>query len=169
MHLPTWDVFIGLAFIIGIAYGFILRREKTITALCATFIGLVIATNFSGYLFQVFNGNQFIANSIWIRSNASLSTISIATLLIVSVLITASINSSSQRNGGDISPFEVVIYSALNIALIISSIIGFLPELTRSGILTSSMAAKILFNYRTAWIVLPPLALIILNITHRDR
>lgn len=162
MPLPTWDVFIGLAFILGIAYGFILRREKTITALCSTYIGIVIASNFSEYLFQVFNGNKLIANQIWIRSSASLPTVSIITLLASSFLIAGAIN-STQSKPGDMSPFEVAIYSALNIALIIATIIGFLPEAGQASILASSKVATIIFNFHTAWVILPPLALIILN------
>lgn len=162
MHLPTWDVFIGLAFILGIAYGFILRREKTITTLCSTYIGIVIATNFSQYLFEVFNGNKFIANQIWIRSNASLSTVSIATLLVSSFLIAGAINSTNSK-AGDISPFEVLVYSALNIALLTATIIGFLPATNQAAILASSHTANIIYSFRTAWVILPPLALIFLN------
>lgn len=162
MPLPTWDVFIGLAFVLGIAYGFVLRREKTITALCSTYIGIVIASNFSEYLFQIFNGNKLIANQIWIRSNASLSTVSIVTFLASSFLIAGAIN-STQSKPGDISPFEVIIYSGLNIALIIATILSFLPETNQVAILASSKIASVVSNLHTAWVILPPLALVILN------
>ncbi len=167
MPLPTWDVFIGLAFILGNAYGFILRREKTITALCSTYIGIVIASNFSGYLFELFNGNKFIADQIWIKSNASLSTVSIMTFLIATFLVAGSINSTKSRPG-DISPLEVLVYSTLNIALITATIIGFLPDSTREAMISSSKIATIVYNYRTLWVVLPPLALIILNFRRKD-
>ena len=166
MPLPTWDVFIGLAFLIGIAYGFILRREKTITLLCSTYIGIVIASNFSDYLFQFFNGNKFIAGQIWIRSNASITTIAIATLLVSIFLISGAINSASNKSG-DISPFEVIIYSALNIALIISTIITFLPAPARDTMLAGSKLATLVFHYKTLWVILPPIALIGLNLRRK--
>jgi len=162
MALPTWDVFIGLAFVLGIAYGFILRREKVITALCSTYIGIVIATNFSEYLFQFFNGNKFIAGQIWIKSNASVGTIAIVTLLVSSFLISGAINSAKSRPG-DVSPLEVLIYSALNIALIVGAIVGFLPEESRAHVIETSKMAKIIFDYKTLWVILPPLSLIVLN------
>lgn len=162
MPLPTWDVFIGLAFVIGMAYGFILRREKVITSLCATYIGIVIATNFSDYLFQFFNGNRFIAGQLWIKSNASVGTIAIVTLLVSSFLVAGAVNSAKNKSG-DISPLEVMVYSALNIALLISAVIGFLPEVSRANMLETSKMATIIFNYKTLWVVLPPLSLIILN------
>lgn len=166
MPLPTWDVFIGLAFVIGIAYGFILRREKTITTLCSTYIGIVIATNFSGYLYELFNGNKFIAGQIWIKSSASLSTVSIVTLLVSSFLIAGAINSTKSK-AGDISPFEVLIYSALNIALITAMVVGFLPDATRAAVMASSKTASFIYSWRTAWVTLPPLALVLLNLRRK--
>ncbi|OGD62136.1 hypothetical protein A2215_03845 [Candidatus Berkelbacteria bacterium RIFOXYA2_FULL_43_10] len=162
MPLPTWDVFIGLIFIVGIAYGLILRREKTITTLCSTYIGLVIATSFSSYIFDFFNGNKVVANQIWIRSSASLSTVSIATLLLATFLVSGAINSTSSK-AGDVSFFEVIVYSSLNIALILSAVLGFLPEEARAGYLEASRFARILFDLKTLWVVLPPIALVILN------
>ena len=92
-QLPSVDIFIGLAFVLGIAYGFILKRDKTITTLCSVYIGLVISSSFSDYVYHFFNGNTTIANQIWIRSNASLSTISIVIFLLCIVFISGSINS----------------------------------------------------------------------------
>lgn len=162
MQLPSVDIFIGLAFVLGIAYGFILKRDKTITTLCSVYIGLVIASSFSESLFNFFNGNSTVANQVWIRSNASLSTISIALFLLCILFISGAINSTSSR-GSDISPLEVIIFSAFTMALIISSILGFLPESTRTHYFEVSKAARTLFQYKV-WIVLgAPLTIIVLN------
>lgn len=166
MPLPTWDVFIGLAFFVGIGYGFILRRDKTITTLCSVYIGLVIATYFSGAVFEFFNGNKIIANQLWIRSSLSLSTISIILFLLAIIFVSGAINSSNSRSG-DISLFEVLVYSALMIALIISSILGFLPEESRNHYLEASRLARILYNMRTLLIITPPISLIALNLRHK--
>jgi len=162
MQLPTWDVFISLAFVIGVAYGFILRREKTITTLLSTYIGLVIASSFSDTIFSFFQGDTVIANQVWIKSNASLSTISIAVFLISTLLVSGSINSSSTRSG-DTSPLEVILFSALNVTLIISSILGFLPEEVRATTIEGSKAASTIFAFRTWWVIVPPVALVIMN------
>ncbi|MEK7096610.1 MAG: hypothetical protein AAB881_01525 [Patescibacteria group bacterium] len=163
MPLPTWDVFIGLAFFVGIAYGFILRRDKTITTLCSVYMGLVISESLSKTVFDFFNGNATIANQLWIRSNVSVSTITIV-LFVGSILaITAAINSSNRREG-DISPFEVIIYSGLAMALIIASIVGFLPEATRTHILEVSKVVRIIFQYKTLLIIIPPISLVVLNL-----
>lgn len=166
MPLPTWDVFIGLAFLVGIAYGFILRRDKTITTLCSVYIGLVISQSFSSYIFEFFNGNKVIANQLWIRSNAPLTTITIVLFLISIIFVSGAINSTNNRSG-EISPIEVIVYSALTMALIVSSILGFLPEESRNHYLEASRFAKMLFEYRTLIVIVPPLSLIFLNMRHK--
>lgn len=164
--LPSVDVFIALAFVVGIGYGFILRRDKAITTLCSVYIGLVIASSFSETLFAFFNGNATIANQIWIKSNASTSTISIILFLLCIFFISGAINSSSNRNG-DISPSEVVIYSGLTVALIVSSILYFLPPEARNHYIEISRAAKMLLKERTLIVVAAPLILVVLNMRRK--
>lgn len=166
MTLPSVDVFIALIFIVGIGYGFILRRDKAITTLCSVYMGLVIASSFSETVFAFFNGNATIANQIWIRSNASIQTISIALFLICIFFISGAINSSSSR-AGDISPFEVIIYSGLTVALIISSVLNFLPPEMQSRYLEVSRGAKLLLHYRTLIVVAAPFLLVVLNMRRK--
>ncbi len=161
-QLPSIDIFIGLAFVLGIAYGFILKRDKTITILCSVYIGWVIATSFSDTVYKFFNGNATIANQIWIRSNASLSTISIALFLLSILFISGAINSTASR-ASDISPLEVIVYSGFTMALIISTVLLFLPTATSQHYVEVSKAAKILVNYRTLLVVGAPLMIILLN------
>ncbi|MFA5927031.1 MAG: hypothetical protein WCT32_01705 [Patescibacteria group bacterium] len=162
MPLPTWDVFIGLIFLVGIAYGFILRRDKTIATLCSVYIGLVIATNFSQTLFDFFNGNKVIANQLWIRSSTPLPIIAIILFLISIIFVSGAINSSNNR-GGDISPIEVFVYSTLTVALIISSVLNFMPEEMRLSFLKSSHVANLLFRYHSLMVMIPPISLVVLN------
>jgi len=160
--IPSWDVFIGLTFVLGIAYGFILKREKTITILCSTYIAMVMAGSFTDYVFQFFQGNKVIANQIWVKGNLSSSTVAIALFLIVLFFVSGAINSASS-GGGDLSPVEVIVYCALTMALIISTIIGFLPEATRGNIISTSKVASIIYGLRTLWIIAPPISLVLLN------
>jgi len=160
--LPSWDIFIGLTFLVGIGYGFILRRDKAITFLCSTFIGMVIASTFSQDLFNFFQGNTVIANQIWIRSNTPLSTISIA-LFLASVIFVSGAISFTSSHRSDISPIEVTIYSALSVALIITTVISFLPPELQKHCLDVSIAARYMTQYKSALVIAGPLALIILN------
>jgi hypothetical protein len=169
VQLPSVDVFIGLLFLVGIAYGFILQREKTITTLISVYIGLVVASSFSGTVFDFFNGNKVIANQIWIRGNASNPTIAIVIFLITTFLVSGAINSKSKKGDGSISLLETIVYSALMMALILSSILGFLPEATRTHYIETSMSAKYLWNMRTLFVVLPPIMLVFLNWKRKEK
>lgn len=166
MQLPSVDIFIGLLFLVGTGYGFILRRDKAITTLCSVYIGLVIASSFSETVYAFFNGNATIANQVWIKSNASISSISIAIFLLCIFFISGAINSSNNRSG-DISPFEVIIYNALTIALVIASIVNFLPPTSKDNYIEASQIIKNLIFYRSLIIVAAPLLLIFLNIRRK--
>ena len=166
MTLPSVDVFIGLFFLVGIGYGFILRRDKAITTLCSVYIGLVVASSFSETVYSFFNGNTMIANQIWIRSNASIQTISIVLFLLCIFFISGAINSSSNRSG-DISPLEVIVYSGLTMALIISSILSFLIPESRAHYVEVSKSAQFLVNYRALIIIAAPLLLVVLNMRRK--
>ncbi|PIU24185.1 hypothetical protein COT12_02425 [Candidatus Berkelbacteria bacterium CG08_land_8_20_14_0_20_39_8] len=164
--IPSWDVFIALTFIMGVAYGFILKREKVITILSSIYIAIVMATSFTEYVFQFFQGNKVIANQIWIKGNMSEGTVAIALFLLVIFFVSGTINASSTRSG-DASVFEVIVYMALAMALVISTIIGFLPEETRATILATSKIGSIIYGFRTLWIITPPISLVILNFRRR--
>lgn len=162
MHLPSVDIFIGLAFLVGIAYGFVLKRDKVITLLCSVYIGIVVSSSFAETVFRFFNGNATIANQIWIKSNASLSTISIAIFLISVFFISGAINSSTNRSS-DVSPLECVFFGAFFMALTISTVLFYLPAETTKHYMEVSWAARFLLNYRTLLIIAAPLTIIILN------
>ncbi|MCX6810181.1 MAG: hypothetical protein NTY30_00365 [Candidatus Berkelbacteria bacterium] len=164
--LPSWDILIALTFVLGVAYGFILKREKVITILSSIYIAIVMATSFTEYVFQFFQGNKVIANSVFIKGNMSSGTVAIALFLLVIFFVSGAINASSSRSG-DTSVFEVIVYMALSMALIISTILGFLPEATREMIIGTSKVASIVYGMRTLWIIAPPISLVILNFRRR--
>lgn len=164
--IPSWDVFIALTFILGVAYGFILKREKVITILSSIYIAIVMATSFTEYVFQFFQGNKVIANQIWVKGNISSGTVAIALFLLVIFFVSGAINASSSRSG-DASVIEVIVYMALSMALIISTILGFLPEETRTMITNGSKVATIIYGFRTLWVIAPPISLVILNFRRR--
>lgn len=164
--IPSWDVFIGLFLLLGIGYGFILKREKVITILCSTYIGIVLSSNFTQYVFDFFQGNKVVANQIWIKSNVSASTIAIALLLITMFFVSGAINASS-TSSGDLSPIEVIVYCGLITALVISTILGFLPDATRETIVAGSRAGSILYSLKTLWVIAPPITLVIFNFRRR--
>lgn len=163
--LPSVDLFIGLFFVVGCAYTLLLRREKAIATLAATYIALAVTNNFGQTIYEFFNGNKVIANQLWIRSNASLSTVMIVTFLILIVFISGAISSSVRRS--DSSATEIIIISALNIALILSIIASYMTPAMRDHYIVISKIASIIAKNNLLWTVLPPFALVTLGFTRR--
>lgn len=162
MHqLPSVDVFIGLFFLFGVAYGILFQHDKISTALCSAYIGIVIAETFSGSVYNFFNGNTVVANQVWIKSNASASTIAIVLLLSTTLLVSSSVKMGRKSESDSIG--EIVIYSILAVALILSSVLGFLPELSRNHYIEVSTTARYLYSLHVLFVILPPLALIFTN------
>lgn len=163
--IPSVDVFIGLFFLIGCAYTLLLRREKAVATLAATYISLVVTNAFGQTIFEFFNGNKVVANQVWIRSNASLTTVMIVTFLIGIVFTSGAISSHIHR--AQSSAIEVVIISALNIALIISAVFSFMSPDMRATYVAGSKIAQIIVQNNLVWILLPPLGLITLGFTRK--
>ena len=156
--LPAVDVFIGLFFVVGTAYTLLLRREKAVATLAATYMSLVITSSFGQNIYEFFNGNKVVANQIWVRSNASLMTVMVVTFLLGIVFISGAISASLKR--GETSAVEVIIISALTVGLIISSIFSFMAPEMRESYMATSTIARLIMKYNLIWTVLPPIALL---------
>ncbi len=167
--LPSWDLFITLFFIIGLAYGFILQREKIVSTMMSVYAALLVSQILVDPVGQFFKGDKTIFNQIWIRSDTSPFTIRLALFIVIIVLLSAKGGISSARGRGAISHFEVLIYSALNTSLIVSSIFAFLPEPTRDAYAASSKLAGFLVQYHDYWLLLPVAALVFFGFQRHGR
>lgn len=162
MNAPSWDLFIGLFFIIGVSYGFILQREKTTVTMLAAYAGLVIAQTLNPLVQGFFSGDKTVG-SFFIRANASPFTVQAAIFAIVIVLLATRAGIVGQRSRGLLSPVEILVYSFLNSALIISSIINFMPDDKKQALLASSKLASKLISYHIWWVILPVVALVVIG------
>src|SRR6476661_277846 len=131
--LPSWDLFITLFFIIGLAYGFILQRDRIVATLMSVYAALVVSQLLVDPVGQFFQGDKTIFNQIWIRSNTSPFTIHLALFVGIIVLLSAKGGMVGTKGRGVMSHAEVLVYSALTTALIVSSIFSFMPDPTRSA------------------------------------
>lgn len=163
--IPSVDIFIGLFFVVGCAYTLLLRREKAVATLAATYMSMVITANFGQSIYEFFNGNKVIANQIWIRSNASLTTVMVVTFLLGLVFISGAISASLKR--GETSAVEVIIISALNVGLIISAVFSFMSPEMRDSYIHTSKVAQLITHYNLIWTVLPPIALLALGFARK--
>jgi phosphotransferase system glucose/maltose/N-acetylglucosamine-specific IIC component len=164
---PTWDLFLGLFFAIGIAYSLMLR-EKAVTTLAAIYVGLVVSSVLSGNLQAFFAGDKPLFNQLFIRGDASPFAVQTAVLIGTVVFLTMKSSLSSVAGKGSYSPIELGIYGFFNAALLASTILSYASEATRATILESSRLAELLMNYQIWWLVLPVLFMIAIGFLKRD-
>ncbi len=167
--LPSWDLFITLFFIIGLAYGFILQREKIVATLMSVYAALTVSAILVDPVSQFFKGDKTLFNQIWIRSDTQPFTIHLVLFTAIIVLLSAKGGIGGSRGRGVISHFEILVYSALNTALIVGSIFTFLPEPTRDAYVASSSLVKFIVSHQVWWLVGPVLAMIFFGFQRHPR
>lgn len=167
--LPSWDLFITLFFIIGLAYGFILQRERIVATLMSIYAALVVSDLLVEPVGQFFKGDKTLFNQIWIRSDTSPFTVHMTLFIAIIVLLSAKGGINSARGRGAMSHLEVLIYSALNTALILSSVFSFLPEPTRDAYAATSNFVKFIVEHHDWWLGIPVAALIAFGFQRHSR
>ncbi|MBM2820570.1 MAG: hypothetical protein HW405_330 [Candidatus Berkelbacteria bacterium] len=162
MPAPSWDLAIAVFFLIGIAFGYILQREKIIATLLSVYVGLVITQVFSGNVFEFFQGNKTVG-TMWVQSGASPFTIRVLIFMATIMFLSAKGGISGTKAKGLLSPIEIIIMSFLTTGLMISSIFYFMPPESREAFMAASRLANMVIKYYVWWVVVPPVALIALG------
>ena len=159
MPAPSWNLAIIIIFVVGIAFGYILQRDKIVTTMLSVYVGLIATQALSGTMQQFFEGSKTLS-SFWINLHASPFTIRLVIFMVVIVLLAAKSGISGSKTKGLLSPIEVIIYSILTTGLILASIFYFMPASSRDAFAASSQMAALVINYYIWWILLPIVALI---------
>ncbi|MBI4185518.1 hypothetical protein HY524_00525 [Candidatus Berkelbacteria bacterium] len=164
---PSWDLFLTIFFIVGIAYGMMLQRERAVVTLMTIYVGLVVTQILTEPVSQFFLGEKTI-NSFFIDGNVSPFTIQAVLFIGTIIVVSTKGGLSGERSSHSLlSPIEVFVYSFLNTALIATTLIAYLPEITRSDLLRQSSMASFLAHYHTYWLLLPIAALIFFGWSRR--
>lgn len=168
MPTPSWDLAITVFFLVGLAFGYMLQRDKIIATLLSVYVGLIVTQVFSGQLQQFFAGDKTLFNQIWIKSNANPFTVRALIFGAVIILLSAKSGIGGGKSKGLLSPLEVITYSFLASGLILSSIFYFMPPESRDLIIQTSKMARLLINNYTWWVLMPVLALVIFGSFRKD-
>lgn len=163
---PSWDLAIGVFFLIGIAFGYILQREKIVATLLSVYVALVVTQIFAGNVFDFFQGSKTISD-FWVKSGASPFTIRILVFMAVIMLLSAKGGIQGQKAKGLLSPIEIIGLSFLTTGLILSSIFNFMPLENREAFMASSRLATMVIKYYPLWILVPVLVLVALGFIRR--
>lgn len=158
--VPSWDLIIGLFLIVAIAYGFILQRDKTVVTLISVYVGLIIVQALAGPFQDFFAGEKTVFGQLFIKSSASPFTIKIIIFALIVALVSSK-SGLSTKGESTISPLEILGFSFLNAALILSSIFYMMPEETRLTYMETSKLASIIINYHVWWLILPIILMVV--------
>lgn len=164
---PSWDLFITIFFIVGIAYGMMLQRERAVVTLVTIYVALVVTQLLTEPVSQFFVGEKTI-NSFFIDGNISPFTVQAVLFISTIILVSTKGGFSGDSSGsGLLSPIEVFSYSLFNTALIATTLVSYLPEASRVALLEQSKMASFLAQYHTYWLLLPIAALIVFGWNRR--
>jgi hypothetical protein len=136
-----------------------MQREKVVITMISAYAGIVITELLSPMIEKFFLGDAAVG-SIFIKANVSPFTIQTAIFIGVIVLITTR-GGMIGRARGLLLPVEVMGYSVLNSALILSTILFFLPEDARNQLSADGKLTRLIIEHHTWWLILPVLALIV--------
>lgn len=148
---PSWDLFLGIFFVVGaLLYGVSLGKDRIIAILVSIYMALGIVETLP----------DFVLN-IKINANFTLQVTAFVAVFVVLFFLlsrTAVLNSLNPNSQG--SWWQVIIFSILHIGLLVSVTMSFLPtnllsnfsELTRT-IFTQEWA-------RFGWVIAPIIAMI---------
>lgn len=159
---PSWDLAIGVFFLIGIAFGYILQREKIIATLLSVYVSLVITQLFSGNVYDFFQGSKTVSD-VWVKSGASPFTIRILLFMFIITILSAKGGISGTKSKGILSPIEIIGLSFLTTGLMLSSIFNFMPPESRETFMASSRLATLVIKYYPLWVLAPIAVLIFLG------
>jgi len=155
MTIPTWDLFIMLFFLIAVAYGFLLGKNRIILTLLTTYIMLAVANEV---------GDSLLAANFILKSGSSTFVLKTSVFLIAIFLLAILFSSRTAiakyaaREDESTSMGSIVftvIYSFLSAGLIITSIIYFMTPEGRAEFFAQSHWAKVMMDLRIWWLILP--------------
>lgn len=166
---PSWDLFLAVMFVVGIAYGFLLQRGKVILTLITVYVAILITQVLSPLVSGFFTGDKTVFGQFFIKANASPFTVKTALFILTIILLTTRSGLSSTGSRGLMAPIEVLLFSGLNVALVISTIFSFMPPERQEVFKQASKLAKLIIERQTWWLLLPVVLLIVVGFRRRRR
>lgn len=155
-----------VCFVVGITYGFVLRRERTLAMLASVYLSYIVTLVWGTSVVEFFHGDRTIFNQVWIKADTSPATINIVLFIVLFFLLIGFTSFATAKT--KISGLGVLLQSFFTVALSISSIIGFLSDDQKAQLFESSKFAGLVWQYHNLWVLLPVLVLIFMGIRYGE-
>lgn len=155
---PSWDMFIYLFFIIAtLLYGLSLGRDRVIVILISVYMALAVV-DAAPFLDTVRNGagnDQFAAFRV-----AVFAVVFVVLFFLMSQSALLSTIASTDTRG---SWWQVIVFSMLQVGLLISIVLSFLPHASTAHLSLLTQKIFVQDTSRFIWIIAPILAMILLK------
>ncbi|NUM25229.1 MAG: hypothetical protein HUU49_01225 [Candidatus Buchananbacteria bacterium] len=145
---PSWDIIILLFFLVSVLiYGFALGRNRVVAILISTYLSLAVTTNlpFMDKLTEIINR--------YVTFTFQVSSFLIVFILLFFLLTRGSLLQKYASLGG--SWWQVIIFSLLQVGLLTSIILSFLPSEAYSNLSEFTKTVFISDVGKFCWIILP--------------
>ena len=146
---PSWDIFIYLFFLVGaLLYGLSLGRDRIIVILVSIYMALAVVSNT-----PILNAINF---SLKINDNYALKiTYFVGLFVVLFFLLSRSALLRTIGGGGSGAWWQTILYSLLQVGLLISITLSFLPANMTQGLTEVTRQVFMSDIGRSAWMVLP--------------
>lgn len=161
---PTWDVFILLFFVIGaLLYGLSLGRDRVIVILVGIYMALAVVTNAPAL--STLNVALNLNENYVLRISLFLGIFVIVFFLLSRSALLKTIG----RSGAPGSWWQTIIFSILQVGLLISVTLNFLPREMTQGLTEVTRNIFMSDQGRSAWLILPILFMIVAPTGRQDQ
>ncbi len=148
---PTWDTFIVLLFIIGaLLYGLSLGRDRVIVILVSVYMALAVVAN--APVLRDLNLLQFSVNDNYAVKIGFFLGLFIILFFMLSRSALLHTIAASNAPG---SWWQTIVFSVLQVGLLISITLSFLPPEMTSGLSWHTQQIFLSYWGKSAWMVLP--------------
>lgn len=146
---PSWDVFIFLFFLVGsLLYGLSLGRDRIIVILVSIYMALAVVSNT-----PILNAINF---SLKINENYVMTiTYFVGVFIVLFFMLSRSALLRTIGGGGSGAWWQTILYSILQVGLLISITLSFLPKEMTQGLTEVTRQVFMSDVGRSAWILLP--------------
>lgn len=166
MKIPSWDIVIVCSFVVGMFYGFVLRRERTLACLASVYMSYVVTQLWGQSVVDFFRGDRVVFNQVWIKADTSPTVINITMFVVLFLLLISFTSLASSK--AKISGFGVLVQSFLTVGLLITCLISFVSDDQRAQLFEASKFASLIWQYHNLWFLLPVIVLIFMGIKYGD-
>lgn len=161
---PTWDVFILLFFVIGaLLYGLSLGRDRVIVILVGIYMALAVVTNAPAL--STLNVALNLNENYVLRISLFLGIFVVVFFLLSRSALLKTIG----RSGAPGSWWQTIVFSILQVGLLISVTLNFLPREMTQGLTEVTRNIFMSDQGRSAWLILPILFMIVAPTSKQDQ